>query len=55
MMIARDVDVALANEITNLLLRLLLARDHVAFALRFRQREVDGKDVETRGQSNLAK
>src|SRR5437773_2718512 len=36
-----DVDVALIDEVADFALRFLLARNHVSFALRFRQRKID--------------
>ena len=36
-----DVDVALVDEVPDLALGLLFARNHIGFALRFRQRKID--------------
>ena len=49
-----DVDAALIDEVANFALGFLFARDHIGFALRFRQRKIDVTDIETRGQSNFA-
>src|SRR5436190_22882853 len=36
-----DVDPSLIDEVTDFALRVLFARNHIGFALRFRQREID--------------
>src|SRR5881396_3250787 len=55
-----DVDPALIDEVADFALRLLFARNHIGFALRFRQRKIDvrtrnARPIELREQIRLAR